>query len=60
MSEKEKYSLMIWCGALWDIAEKSNEPYTQKQVNEVRYNIEKLCGEKDIAQSTIQKLKSNT
>jgi len=45
MSTKEQYSLMIWCGALWDIAEKSKEDITQQQIELVRLRIESLLHE---------------
>ena len=43
MTQSECANLLICCGALHDIAEKSVERYTGKQATEVREKIEKIA-----------------
>lgn len=44
MTEQEQISIMLICGALHDIAEKSNEHWTKRQVTEIQNKLSKLIG----------------
>lgn len=63
MLEKECANLLFWCGALHDIAEKSHEHYTVKQIGEVQKRIEDLVTSSNYfrfgADSIIEKMKSS-
>lgn len=43
MSREECASLLILCGALHDIAEKSKEKYTKRQIEDVEDRIERIA-----------------
>lgn len=43
MTQHDCASLMIWCGALNDIAEKNKDYYSGRQLKEAQKKIEKIA-----------------
>ena len=51
MTEIETARLMLLCGGLHDIAEKTNDQNAAKQVTDIQIGIEKLIGHFPITQN---------
>lgn len=52
MTQQDKGQILMLCGAIHDVQEKSNEDYTKKQLKEIELKIEAIVN-KYLPENTI-------